>query len=107
MLGGPEQPARTGELYKGKFEAKTEYEALLRYIFGNAAEIMDEESYVYVRTDARSFTLSATLKALEDAFPSWDIATTRQPFKRLTQTALFGDSRPKPGEVDIVLKAAP
>lgn len=105
MLGGPEWPSRTGELYKGKFEAKAEYKNLLRTVFNSAAEIMAEDGCVYVRTDAREFTFSTTLTILEEAFTSWSITTTHQPFMRSTQTALFGDTKPKPGEVDIVLMA--
>lgn len=105
MLGGPSKPSRTGELHKGKFEAKIVYENLLKTVFGGAAEIMDEDSWIYVRTDAREFTLSTTLTVLEESFPGWSITATRQPFKKHTQTALFGDAKPKPGEVDIVLKS--
>lgn len=105
MLGGPERPSRTGELHKGKFEARAEYENLLRIVFNSASEIMAKDGCVYVRTDARDFTFSTTLAVLEEAFAGWDITTTRQPFTRSTQTALFGDTKPKPGEVDIVLMA--
>ncbi len=105
VMGGSEIPARTGELHKGKFEAKLEYDNLLRNVFRGAAEIMDERSWVYVRTDAREFTFSTTLAVLEEVFPAWSIETTRQPFTKSTQTALFGDAELKPGEVDIVLRS--
>ena len=69
MLGGPDRPSRLGEAHKGKFEAKIVYEKLLRTVFGSAAEIMNEDGLVYVRTDAREFTLSTTLMVLEESFP--------------------------------------
>jgi len=106
MLGGPDRPSRLGEAHKGKFEAKMTYEKLLSTVFGGAAEIMNEDGLVYVRTDAREFTLSTTLTILEESFPGWTISTTRQPFRKRTQTALFGDTKPKPGEVDVVLSAS-
>jgi hypothetical protein len=105
MLGGAAHPSRLGETHKGRFEAKMAYEKLLRTVFGSAAEIMSRDSRVYVRTDARDFTLSMTLRVLEESFPGWSITTTHQPFKKHTQTALFGDTKPKPGEVDVVLSA--
>lgn len=105
MLGGPDVPRRLGGVYEKKFESKPCYEKLLRTVFHKAASVMDSEGCVYVRTDAREFTLSTTLSVLKEAFEGWSLETTLRPFASRTQTALFGDKSHKPGEVDIVLRA--
>lgn len=105
MLGGPPVPRRSGGAHQNRFESKCAYEVLLKRVFGKAAGAMDPEGRVYVRTDAREYTLSTTLRALEEAFVGWSIETTQRPFSSDTQTALFGDKSRKPGEVDIVLRA--
>jgi hypothetical protein len=106
MLGGPSAPRRMGGgAHEKKFESKAQYENLLRTVFQKTARMMDPKGCVYVRTDARTFTLSTTLNVLKEAFVGWSLETTQRPFVRSTQTALFGDKRRKPGEVDIVLRA--
>jgi len=58
---------------------------------------------VFVRTDARTFTLEATKKALKRAFPRKKLLVRRQPLSGQSQTALFGDTGKKPGEVDLIM----
>lgn len=103
LLGGPDKPESLGEKYKGRFQSKENYEELLQNVFYSASEMMDRQSVVYVRTDAREFTQATTRSILKDCFPEWKETLIPQPFKGRTQTVLYGDFSSKPGEMDIVL----
>lgn len=103
MLGGPDRPASNGNKAYTRFESKIAYRRLLETVFEECAEIMSESARVYVRTDAREFTFQTTLEVLTNCFPQKRVHIEQQPFVKSTQTALFGDKSPKPGEVDIIL----
>ena len=68
--------------------------------------MMADKATIYVRTDARKFTLNTTRKVLNKHFPrhEWTMYEIDQPLEKQTQTNLFGDFAPKPGEVDLILK---
>lgn len=103
MLGQPPSPQRRGGRWQRKFESQSNYRELLAGVFNRAAWRMSDESVVVVRTDAREFTLTATIEALQSAFPHKQLQEERRPIYKQTQTALFGDSSKKPGEVDIIM----
>jgi hypothetical protein len=103
MLGQHHSPQRQSGKWQRKFASQADYRELLAGVFGGAAHRMSREAIVVVRTDARDFTLTATIDALQRAFPNKRIHEERQPFRSKTQTALYGDSSQKPGEVDIVM----
>lgn len=103
MLGGEAWMSRTGEKHKGPFTSQEGYKNLLDKVFSHCAEMMSASGYVYVRTDAREETFETTREVLQDAFPKWRLRTIERPYKKKTQTALFGDKGKKPGEKDIVL----
>jgi hypothetical protein len=104
MLGGDPTAARTGGgRWQRKFESREQYVELLTGVFGGAVPAMSPKATVYVRTDAREFTLSATIDALQEAFPKKWLRTIDRPLTRRSQTALFGDKGEKPGEVDIIM----
>ncbi|WP_019499010.1 DNA methyltransferase [Pseudanabaena sp. PCC 6802] len=103
MLGGNDRPTWTGEKWKGKFESKEDYHSLLSIIFQKCAEVMANDAIVYVRTDARPFTLETTKKVLARIFPNKSMEMLARPFEKETQTALYGDKAVKPGEVDIIM----
>jgi hypothetical protein len=103
MLGERPVVARSGEKNKGAFASKTAYKELLRSVFLQCAELMNRKGYVYLRTDARECTFEVTREVLREAFPRWHEVIVEQPFEKQTQTALFGDTSPKPGEKDIIL----
>lgn len=103
MLGGPSLPERQEGEHRAKFVSKPGYERLLSDVFAHSAELMTKNATVYVRTDAREFTLHATISSLKKAFPGRNYRLIRRPYKRATQTALFGDTQEKPGEVDILV----
>lgn len=104
MLGGPNIPTWISNKWQNRFESKTAYRELLQIVFSGCAEIMETRATIYVRTDARQFTRETTLEVLHDVFPQKSIDIVSQPFKKNTQTALFGDKSKKPGEIDIIMK---
>ncbi len=103
MLGGHQHPIYTGEKWKGRFESMVKYTQLLSNIFHNCSKIMANNAVVYIRTDARKFTFETTKNLLEKTFPKCSMQILPSPFKKETQTALYGDKECKPGEVDIIL----
>lgn len=105
VLGGPTQPEFTGRKWERKFESKTDYRELLQKVFAGCAENTHHNSVIYIRTDARKFTLHTTIEVLKEVFPSKHMRTPiAQEYKKATQTALYGDKSEKPGEVDIILE---
>lgn len=103
MLGGLGYPTRTAMMWKAHSETENAYRDLLHTVFQRCAKVMAKSAVIYVRTDARPFTLKTTKDALLAAFPDKELKIKRRPFKKSTQTALFGDSSQKPGEIDIIL----
>lgn len=104
LLGGPSCPARAKGRWRRKFESHGDYVQLIDEAFEASSQVMTRNAVVYVRTDAREFTLDTTVGALRRHFPKHRLRLVRRPLKSQTQTALFGDRTPKPGEVDIVLR---
>lgn len=105
LLGGRPVPTRVSGRWTRKFESRADYVKLIDLAFEGCSAVMARNATVYVRTDAREFTLETTLDALKKHFPKRRMQVVRRPIARQTQTALFGDQRRKPGEVDILLKA--
>lgn len=105
LLGGSVKPKAIGEEYKGRFNSKVLYERLLFTVFSDCAKVMKDNSTIYVRTDAREFTNVTTLNVLKQCFPAHKVSTQLKPYKKKTQTELFGDKSKKLGEVDIILTA--
>ena len=104
MLGGDTHPNRDGQPWTGKFESKARYEELLRTVFEASERLMARNAVIYVRTDARIFTYETTLDVLRETFTSKSVNVVPRPVGGRTQTALYGDKRNKPGEVDIILQ---
>lgn len=103
MLGHGPTPRWQGGRWQRKFQSRSDYLALFEGVFGGAASHMRDNAIVVVRTDAREFTHSATVEALRTAFPNKDLREEPRPLKRQTQTALYGDTSEKPGEVDVIM----
>lgn len=108
LLGYPPNALRNGNGRRGKFEARDEYEVLLRKVFTEASRILDANATVYVRTDRRRFTYTTTLKVLRAVFPKKLVRVRHRPLEGQSQTRLFGAaSAPitKSAEVDLILTA--
>lgn len=88
---------------QGRFTHHERYKSLLKKVFDRAAKVVADDAVVYVRTSKEPFTKQATLDALLSAFPKKCLAERCQPFRKPTQTHLFGDRAPKAGEVDLIL----
>lgn len=82
---------------------RDQYKKLLIDAMMSAAGLMDDKSVVYVRTDARGFTLRTTVEVLKCVFPQKAFAYEKAPYLGPTQTRLFGDHSPKKGDVDIIM----
>lgn len=104
MLGGSSHPHRDGTAWKGKFENRREYRQLLYRAFERSMPLLTKDATVYVRTDARALTLDPTIEVLTSLFPNKRLDVVSAPFTKPTQTSLFGDKAPKPGEMDLILR---
>lgn len=103
LLGGHEQPTPQKEKHKGRFGSKVEYRNLLDQVFAYSAEVMDDNCMVYVRTDSRKYTFDTTLELLKKHFPKHRARIKEQPFKKKSQTELYGNKTNARGEVDIIM----
>jgi hypothetical protein len=103
LLGGPDLPGSWEDYNRGKFESRELYRKLLTDVFSSCADRMDRAGHVYVRTDAREVTFTITHDVLQQCFRGWSVKRIERPFGRPTQTALFGDKKAKPGEIDLIL----
>jgi hypothetical protein len=103
LLGGPPNALRAGGAVRGKFEDRQRYRELLRSVFGLASQMLADDATVYVRTDKRETTYTATTEVLKEVFPGKRFRAEAKPFNRPTQTRLFGDHAEKEGEVDLIL----
>lgn len=103
MLGGEATPTAHTDRSRKRFDSKDHYEDLITTVFSESAQLMKRGGTCYVRTDARQFTLDTTHAAIAKSFPRRKVRTILRPVVRRTQTALFGDTGLKPGEVDIIV----
>ncbi|MGH2508318.1 MAG: DNA methyltransferase [Ktedonobacteraceae bacterium] len=108
LLGGPPSANRLpgSREIRGKFESEARYRTLLKNVFSASAKLMAPDSTVYVRTGLGCVTLEATLDALREAFPNYEVHQRPQPYSQPTQTSLFGDFGEKDGEVDIIMASS-
>jgi hypothetical protein len=104
MLGEAAHPTRVGGSWKSKFENRSAYERLLTQTFSRSRRLLSSDATIYVRTDARETTREITKAVLLKLFPEKHSEFVAAPYSRATQTCLFGDKMPKPGEFDIILR---
>jgi hypothetical protein len=100
MLGGPPLPGHKAHARYGNPEL---YEDLIFEVFEATRMHTKDSTIVYVRTDAREYTLSTTLDTLEELWPSHGVSIKYDKAGGKTQTGLFQDKWHKAGEVDILL----
>lgn len=100
MLGGPPLPSHKTE---ARYADPERYEDLINDVFEETRRHSKDNAVVYVRTDARPFTLETTLDALEELWPSHRVSIRFDKAKGKTQTGLFQNIWYKAGEVDILL----
>jgi hypothetical protein len=103
LLGGPSHPHSPSEQCKGKFTNKQKYVQILAAIFSKSGRMLSPDSVIYVRTDAREFTLESTVEALETAFPGKRLRGEKRSMPTFTQTELFDSTLKSGGEVDLLM----
>jgi DNA modification methylase len=103
LLGGSGTTKSIKEKYKGRFINKIEYLELLDSVFAQCSNLMGKKAAVYIRTDAREFTLSVTNKILDKYFYDYKKITIDKPVEKRTQTEVIGNRSLKKAEVDIIL----
>lgn len=103
LLGGPAEPRSPGEDCKRKFENKQQYVGMLQTVFARSKPLLANDATIYVRTDARKFTLDSTVEALERTFPKKKLRKELHSRPEITQTALFDSANDPEGEVDLVM----
>ncbi|MGA9750207.1 MAG: DNA methyltransferase [Acidobacteriota bacterium] len=89
--------------YQGRFTDSTCYQGLLKKVFSRTAKVVADDAVIYVRTSKDPFTKEVTLEAMREAFPTKRLVVRYRPFRKPTQTHLFGDKTPKAGEVDLIM----
>jgi len=104
LLGFEPQAYVTRGKYQGRFTNIAEYRNMLARVFAQASKAVQRNAVIYVRTSKEPLTRQATLDALVAAFPRKQLIERRRPFRKPTQTHLFGDKTPKRGEVDLILE---
>ena len=85
-----------------KFLDIDEYVDMLRRVFESTKRLTQPDATWYIRSDARIKTKDAITSVLQELLPHHRLRKKLAPYKRKTQTALYGDHEPKPGEIDLV-----
>lgn len=96
---GAELPDWGGEQ---KFCDVRKYTAMLRQTLQATRARSTPDAVWYIRTDARSRTKDAVRQVMADLLPHHQCYSKAAPYPGKTQTALYGDHAPKPGEVDLL-----
>ena len=97
---GPSVPSWTTEQKYGNL---SKYEKLIQKVFTSIDEQADASTIWLIRCDARDRTQNVVYSALEERRGDRAIRIRPAPYTRSTQTALYGDNEPKPGEIDLLL----
>ncbi len=85
-----------------KFLDMDKYVDMLKAVFGATLSRSRHDATWYVRSDARPKTLDAIRSVLAVLLPEHELQEKSAPYLEKTQTALYGDREPKPGEVDLI-----
>jgi len=75
----------------------------LRAVFTKSKRMLTSGAVIYVRTDAREYTLKATAQVLEEVFPEKRLRHERHSLPSFSQTTLFDANVESAGDVDLVL----
>ena len=83
------------------------YKNMLREVFEATSRRTQRNATWYIRSDARHKTKDAITSVLSELLPEHILEERPAPYQRKTQTALYGDTRPKPGEIDLIYALNP
>ena len=96
---GPDLPDWAREQ---KFADPVSYRHLLRDSFANTRAHTSRNAVWYIRSDARLRTKNVIAAVMAELLPDHRAYESSAPYQKQTQTALYGDHEPKPGEVDLL-----
>lgn len=96
---GPELPDWNREQ---KFANSETYSQMLRESLASTRARTDANTIWYIRSDTRPRTKKAISAVMMELLPDHRSYERPAPYSKLTQTALYGDSEPKPGEIDLL-----
>ncbi|MCY4517837.1 MAG: DNA methyltransferase [Acidimicrobiaceae bacterium] len=82
------------------------YTAMVRRAFAATNEICTADCTWLVRSDARPRTRNVLESLLLEIAGERGVYALSAPFSSATQTALYGDTSPKPGEIDLLIPPA-
>ena len=97
-----EGPAMVNWNSDQKFCDPVKYADMLRKVMAATRGQTKDSATWYIRIDARERTKTILMEVMEDLLPEHSRTEKPAPYKGKTQTALYGDSRPKPGEIDLI-----
>jgi hypothetical protein len=104
LLGGATLPKSLHQKHRGKFLNSIQYRELLFKAFSRAKDLLAEDAVIYVRTDRRAVTAQVTRSVLRKVFPDHQVSRRLRPLNGQTQTRLFGNTIPRVGEIDLILR---
>ena len=79
-----------------------DYVHMLREVFKSTRAGVTPDATWYIRSDVRAKTRDAIISVLKELLPNHRLRKKKAPYTRKTQTALYGDHEPKPGEIDLI-----
>ena len=85
-----------------KFVNAETYRKMLKDSLEATSKLTDSSTVWYIRSDTRPRTKEVIREVMSELLPNYRAYEQEAPYKRKTQTALYGDSQPKPGEVDLL-----
>ena len=85
-----------------KFANPDKYRKMLTESLASTQKLTDLSTIWYIRSDARQRTKDPIKSVAGELLPDHRVYECPAPYKRPTQTALYGDSSQKPGEVDLI-----
>ena len=97
-----EGPPRADWSNDQKFNNPAKYEAMLDGVMRSAHDRTRSDAIWYLRVDARLRTLSVVRRVMRELLPTHRRYDCPSSPSRPTQTALYGDHRVKPGDIDLV-----
>lgn len=88
---------------KQKYVNLAAYRTMLRQVLAATAKRAHPDAGWLVRCDARERTFDVVLSILAEIVDGRDVEVSPAPYRRPTQTSLYGDRTAKPGEMDLLV----
>ena len=85
-----------------KFICQKEYRKMLKGSLSTTLERTHADTVWYIRSDKRPRTKDIITSVMKDLLPNHRLYELSAPYNKRTQTALYGDDEPKPGEIDLL-----